>query len=478
MAIVGRQREQEELRRYCDSPRPEFVVIYGRRRVGKTFLVREYFNYSFSFYATGTVGGNMRDQLSAFNGFLRDYGDEHPSAPADWLDAFARLKTLLSRKEVARDPACGKRVVFIDEMPWLDTPRSNFKQALDLFWNGWASTQKDLLLIVCGSATSWIVRNLLRSRGGLHNRVTGRMHLQPFSLAECEQYYDINSIPFSRQEMVEGYMAFGGIPFYLDLIDRRLSLAQNIDRLCFARDGALRNEFEELYRSLFRDANGHIAVVRALNQRKAGLTRKEISAKSGISEGGTLSKTLEELELCGFIRRYSDFTKRKRDALYQLLDPFTLFYLRFMEGRLEDVGTWAAHQGSPGYHAWSGLAFETVCLLHESQLKQALGIQAIASTSSAWRSGNPSAKAQIDLVIDRADGVINACEMKYAQAPYAIDKALEAELRERLAAFRAETGTRKSIRLTMVCPYGVKRNAHWGIVQNEITYDDLFRPSS
>lgn len=475
MAIIGRERERDELQRLCDSPRPEFVAIYGRRRVGKTFLVREFFNYTFSFYATGTVEGSMGDQLRAFNGFLHEYGDTGSEAPSDWLDAFSRLRALLESDRVRRDPACGKRVVFIDEMPWLDTPRSNFKQALDLFWNGWASTQKDLILIVCGSATSWIIRNLLRSRGGLHNRITGRLHLHPLTLPECERYYEVNEIRFARQQMVESYMVFGGIPYYLDLLDRRLSLAQNVDSLCFAPDGALRHEFDELYRSLFRNADGHIAVVRALNRRKAGCTRKEIIERTGIGAGGTLSKTLEELEQCGFVMRYRDFTKKERGAIYQLVDPFTLFYLRFMEGRLEGEGAWEAHQGTPAYHAWSGLAFEMTCLAHEKQLKTALGIQAIASSTSAWRSGDPESKAQIDLLIDRADGVINACEMKYSQVAFAIDKSLDAELRERIEAFRAETGTRKAVRLTMVCPYGVKRNKYWGIVSNEITFEDLFR---
>lgn len=475
MAIIGREKEQGELGRFCDSPRPEFVVVYGRRRVGKTFLVREFFNYTFSFYATGTVEGSLGDQLRAFRGFLNEYGDTNPDVPSDWLEAFSRLRALLENAGVKRDPACGKRVVFIDEMPWLDTPRSNFKQALDLFWNSWASTQRDLLFIVCGSATSWIIRNLLRSRGGLHNRITGRLHLQPFTLSECERYFEANAISFSRDQMVEAYKVFGGIPYYLDLLDRRLSLAQNVDRLCFARDGALRHEFDELYRSLFRNADGHIAVVRALNQRRAGCTRKEIVGKSGLAAGGTLSKTLEELEQCGFIRRYRDFTKKERGAIYQLVDPFTLFYLRFMEGRLEGEGAWAAYQGTPAYYAWSGLAFEMVCLVHEQQLKAALGIQAIASTSTAWRSDSAESKAQIDLLVDRADGVINACEMKYAQAPFAIDKALDAELRERIETFRTETGTRKAVRLTMVCPYGVKHNKYWGIVSNEITFEDLFR---
>lgn len=494
MRIIGRKREQRELRRYCESGRPEFVVVYGRRRVGKTFLVREYFGNSFAFHATGIAGGNAAVQLRSFCGSIREHGGAAEVAK-DWFDAFDQLKALLQRDDVPRDGIGGKRVVFIDEMPWLDTPRSNFRSALELFWNGWASAQPDILLIVCGSATSWVIKNLLKERGGLHNRVTGRLHLEPFTLGECEEYYRQNGVAMTRNQMIESYMVFGGIPFYLDLFDRRLGLVQNVDRLCFAPSGQLRGEFDELYRSLFKHADRHVKVVRALAKRTSGATRAEIERAAKIAGGGTLTETLDELEQCGFVRRYRDFTKPSRDAVYQLIDPFTLFYLRFMEGT-DDERFWSNHLGDAGYRSWSGRAFELVCLLHTAQMKEALGISGISTSACAWRSAtsgsNPAADpgqpadldlgthgpgtrgAQIDLLLDRADGVVNVCEMKFSQSEFVIDKAYDQVLRNKLAVFAAETGTHKALHLTMVTSCGVARNQYAGIVQSEIVGDDLF----
>lgn len=473
MSIVGRKREQRELARYGESPRSEFVVVCGRRRVGKTFLVREYFGNTFAFYATGVAGGNMAVQLRSFAGSLKDHGAESGTV-RDWFDAFDELRTLLQRDDVARDAVSGKRVVFIDEMPWLDTPRSNFKSALELFWNGWASAQRDILLIVCGSATSWVIDNLLKERGGLHNRVTGRLVLEPFTLAECEEYYRQNGMALTRQQVVENYMVFGGIPFYLDLMDRRLSPAQNIDRLCFSRVGALRDEFDELYRSLFKHADRHIAIVRALARRLKGMTRSQIEGHTCVASGGTLTGALEELEQCGFVRKYRDFTKRTRGAVYQLVDPFTLFYLRFMEEN-GDERYWMSHLGDARYRAWSGLAFEMVCLSHVEQMKAALGVSGVSVGACAWHSEKADPGAQIDLLLDRADGVVNVCEMKFSQAEFAIDRAYDLALRNKLQAFAAETGTRKALHLTLVTTYGLARNQYAGIVQNELTLDDLFQ---
>lgn len=475
MLIIGRKQEQDELRRYSESDRPEFVVVYGRRRVGKTYLVKEFFNNEFSFFATGVLEGDMSVQLRSFGGSLREHGDDTPSMPSDWFEAFERLKALLQRDDVARDAASGKKVVFLDELPWFDTPRSNFRQALDLFWNGWASSQPQVMLLVCGSATSWIVGNLLQSRGGFHNRLTGRIPVEPFTLSECDEYFTVKGMASSREQVVMSYMAFGGVPYYLDLLDRRLSVAQNIDNLCFAKRGALRHEFDELYRSLFSNAERHLSVVRALASRKGGLTRKEIEAKTSIAGGGTLTKTLSELEQCGFVRKYHDFTRRENSAYYQLVDPFTLFYLTFMDKLSTDAaGTWLEGIGTPRRNAWAGHAFELVCLWHVAQMKSALGVSGISADVCAWRSRDSDPGAQIDLLISRGDGVVNVCEMKYSDGQFAIDKAYDQSLRNKLATFASETGTKKALQLTMVTMNGVLRNKYWGTVQREITADDLF----
>ena len=470
MAIVGRVREIDRLMRLCESPRAEFAVVYGRRRVGKTYLIREFFKNSFAFYATGVAGGNARVQLAGFNESLRRAGGV---AAGDWFEAFRELVRLLERDNVSRDAVSGKRVVFIDEMPWLASPRTDFMPAFELFWNQWGSAQRDLLLIVCGSASSWIVKNLFKNRGGLHNRVTARIWLEPFTLAECEEYYRVNGHVLSRAQMIEIYMVFGGIPYYLDLLDRRCGLVQNIDNLCFSRSGELTSEFDELYHSLFRKADHHVAIVRTLGTKAKGLDMQEISNATGIAKGGTLTSLLDELEASGFIRRYAPFEKKRRGSLYQLVDPFSLFYLKFMDKRAPS-DFWSKNHQTSRVNAWRGYAFELVCLLHERQIRQALGIAAVSADVCSWRSQDSDPGAQVDLVIDRADGIINLCELKWSQGEYAINKAYDLQLRNKLVAFSQETRTKKALHLTMVTPFGVKRNAYHGVLQSEITADALF----
>ena len=471
--LIGRKEALFELDRLCETPRSEFAIVSGRRRVGKTYLVREYFGYEFAFYTTGIAGGNARAQMTSFNKSLRKYGSEEPPA-RDWFEAFGQLEQLLAGPDIHREETGGKRVVFIDEMPWLDAPRTDFLMALELFWNSWGSAQKDLLLIACGSATSWIIKNIFKNRGGLHNRVTARIALEPFTLKECEEYYRANGFVLSREQMIESYMVFGGVPYYLDMFHRRLGLVQNIDRLCFARQGALRAEFDELYHSLFKNAERHVSIVRTLARRRGGLTRAEISAKSRVANGGTLTKTLEELEACGFIRKYREYSKRKNEATYQLIDPFTLFYLHFMEDQTNEH-FWSENYQGTMVRAWEGYAFELVCLLHVDQIRASLGVQGVAFDVSSWRSAHTEPGAQIDLVIDRRDGVINLCEMKFWRESYEISRKYDEELRHKREAFLAETGTHKSLHLTMVSPYGVKHNAYWQTIQGEITAEDLFR---
>lgn len=336
MALVGRRREVQELKRLAGTGRPELLVVYGRYRVGKTHLIREYHRDAFAFDASGIASGGKAEQLRRFQLSLKRAGAPVDKVPNDWFCAFDTLRVFLESGRARRDPESRRLVVFIDELPWLDTPKSGIVPAFDYFWNTWGSARNDLLLIVCGSATSWITRKLFHRRGGFHNRMTARVHLEPFTLQECEQLMQLNGFSITRQLVAEAYMTFGGIPFYLRLLDPRLGLDRAIDRMCFESDGPLRNEFDELYHSLFRGGEHHIAVVRALTKRRCGLTRTEISKTSSIPSGSTLTKTLEELELCGFVRRYRDFTRQSRDPLYQLIDHLTLFWLRFCEGERDE----------------------------------------------------------------------------------------------------------------------------------------------
>lgn len=472
MKMIGRVAEQDLLKQCCESPRPEFLVVYGRRRVGKTYLIKEYFNNSFSFYATGLAEQKTRQQLRAFSDSLRLYGHKQKSIPTDWYEAFFCLREILTSDQVQRDAASGKRVVFLDEVPWMDTARSDFRSALDYFWNSWASSQKDLLLIVCGSATSWIIDHLVSDRGSFYNRITRQIHLQPFTLSECRDLLDANGMVMTQQQMLESYMVFGGIPYYLNCLDRRLSLAQNIDALCFQQNGQLYWEYDRLYHSLFKNAEKHLAIIETISASKGGLTRKELVTDPRIGDGEPLTKALRELEQCGFIRKYKNYMKEKQGFYYQLIDPFTLFCLRFRQN--SKVSTWLGFINTPAYYAWCGNAFEMVCLLHIHEIKKALGISGVETTECGWRSTTAKPAAQIDLLIDRADGIINVCEMKYTLDAFDIDAAYEGQLRNKLNAFIGETEPRKAVHLTMVCASGLKPGKHTGIVQNVLSGFQLF----
>lgn len=474
MQIIGRKEEQEIIEECLRSGRPEFLVVYGRRRVGKTYLIKEFFNRSFAFYATGVPNQKTAQQLKFFHQSLLEYGSTETTAPSDWLEAFMRLRHLLEDEGAARDPVSGKLVVFLDELPWMDTARSDFRSALDYFWNSWGSSKQDLLLIVCGSASSWIIRHILADTGGLYNRVTRTIHLAPFTLRECEELFHMNGIEMSRTQILESYMIFGGIPYYLGYYNRRYSLAQNIDALYFRENGPLHYEYERLFQSLFRNAEKHIAIVDTLSKKKFGMTRTEIAGATRINDGGaSLTAVLSELSQCGFIRKYQDYTRAKNGARYQLTDPFLLFnaYVRSKQ----NLPSWTAFTGTAGYHAWCGLSYELVCLLHTPQIKQTLGIAGVDSSEFAWRSTSSHRGAQIDLLIDRMDNVINLCEMKYSQGEYRMTASDEKSMLNKKAAFVEETKTKKSVHLTMVAANGLARNPYAGIFQSVITGADLFQ---
>ena len=471
--MIGRTEEARLLKDIARQDRSQFVVVYGRRRVGKTFLVRETFDYRFAFTHTGMESASMETQLASFHEDLLDQGAETSPRPKSWLEAFSLLKKFLkSRPE-------GRKVIFLDELPWMDTPKSGFVPALENFWNGWCSARRDILLVACGSATSWMAKKILRNKGGLFNRAGRTIFLEPFTLGQCEEFVREQGLAMDRREITEGYMAFGGSPYYWSLLDPRRSMAQNIDRMCFSASGELVPEFKRLYASVFNRPERFLKIVSALAERQCGLTRAEISVATGLPETGLLTDALEDLELSGFIRRFEPIGAKKKGTVFQLMDCFTLFHLRFMAGRpAARGGFWTTSVDTPACAAWEGLAFERVCFWHEEQIKAALGISGVSSTVCAWRGhgegGAP--RAQIDMLIDRRDGVVNVCEIKFSSVPFSIDARYAESLRNKIATFKEAAAPRKSVHLTFITAEGLKRNSHSGMVQSEVTLDDLFRP--
>ncbi|MGB1241510.1 MAG: AAA family ATPase [Chitinophagales bacterium] len=470
--FIGRKKEWRKLEELKNSSRSEFVAVYGRRRVGKTVLIREVFQNAFTFQATATANVPTKLQLLNFYTALENHrnGLGKNDLPTTWFEAFQQLIAYLEKSKEE------KKVIFLDELPWFDTPKSYFVQSLEHFWNSWAAARNDIILVVCGSAASWMINKLINHKGGLHNRVTQRIHLQPFNLKETEALLKVKNKAITRYQVLQLYMVFGGVPFYLEMVSQKLSAVQNIENICFAEDGALRTEFDNLFKALFSKAERHIAIVQAIATKTKGLTREEIIEATGLSKGGGTTRILEELEKSGFIRKYMPFQRKKRNSLYQLIDSYTLFYLRFIKNSNPyDQNNWVNAIDSPSYRAWSGYAFEQICLYHLQQIKEALSIGGVISHSSAWRSKTSKKGAQIDLVIDRRDQVINLCEMKFSISPFVITKAYANQLQQKISTFREETETKKAIYLTMITTYGLKQNSYAvNLVQNNLTMEALF----
>ena len=464
--IIGREAEQEILRQRIESDAPELIAIYGRRRVGKTFLVRRYFNDKFSFYCTGIYQGTKKEQLGEFNRQLEYYSGRKWKVAKDWFDAFAQLREYL-------ESLTGNKpiVVFLDELPWMDTHKSRFIKAFEYFWNAWGATNSRLKLIVCGSATTWMRENVLSDKGGLYNRTTRSIYLAPFTLHETEQYLLSRGIRWNRYQIAECYMILGGTPLYLQMLERGLSLTQNIDNLFFVQNAPLAREYDFLFRSLFNEAMVHRQIIETLASKVVGMTRLELIAAAKIEDSGLLTKALRNLTDCDFIRQYTAFGKSERGTIYQLTDLFALFHLRYVKGyRGQDEHHWQNMIDSPSRRVWSGYSFEQLCLHHIRQIKQKLGITGVQSDVCAWKGEG----GQIDLLIDRRDQTINLCEMKFSQGEFEITKQYDEHLRNRAESFRSATKTRKALHQTFVTTYGVKQNMYRGNIQSEVRLDDLF----
>ena len=468
--LIGREEETRLLKEYLSSDRSEFIVVYGRRRVGKTFFVRKVIGEHVSFSLTGMENASMRDQLSNFFFTLRRV---YPAAvqPKSWIEAFDELQTYIEGLPK------GRKILFIDELPWLDTVRSHFIAALERFWNGWADARSDIKLIVCGSATSWMIDNIINNRGGLHNRKTHQIFVAPFTLDESRRYFKKYGFGFAKKEIAECYMVMGGVAYYYSLMNSKESVAQNIDRLMFSANGELKGEFEILYRSLFKKAGDHIAIVTALANKGKGLTRKQILEIAKLNNNQKFTTTLAELEKSGFIRSYIPFGEKKRDVLYQLIDAFTLFHFNYSTAnKYQNESFWTDSMNSPRYRAWSGFSFEMLCLNHVRQIKQALGISGIQSRVCCWLSKQEEGEkgAQIDLLIDRADNTVNLCEIMFSQAEFEITKTVADNINNKLERFVEQTKTRKSVILTTITSFGLKKNKYSGQIQRQLTIEDLF----
>ncbi len=472
--IIGRKAEQEILQTAMQSRQPELLAVYGRRRVGKTYLIRQYFSKELVFACSGQLNSSTPQQLYNFTNQLHHHfpSVKTPVPPGDWQQAFALLWERLSALESKT-----KKVIFLDELPWLDTHKSGFLAAFDYFWNMHAATRSDFIVVICGSAASWIIKKVVNSKGGLHNRITKRIRLLPFTLHETEAYLQHRNINLNQYQLLQLYMTMGGIPHYLNAVRRGQSVSQIIEEVCFEKDGLLNTEFDNLYAALFSSSERHVQVIQALARKNKGITRNELLETGKIVTGGGISTVLDELTESGFIEKFVPFEHKNRDSIYRLIDEFSLFYMRFMKPGKIQKGGWMAQAETPAYRSWCGYAFENICIKHFRQIKAALGIAGVESSRLSWlaKGDENSRGAQVDMLIDRRDQTINICEMKFNTTEFTIDKKYAGELENKTAAFLRDTETRKTLLLTLITTYGVRDNIYKEqLVDSEIRMGALF----
>ncbi len=480
--IAGRWEEQDIFNKILNSKKAEFIVVYGRRRIGKTYLIKTYFRKHICFEISGMYRIPLKTQLKNFAQSLAKSSGTNiiPAPPESWLDGFHQLENYLESPIIKRRKS--KQVIFLDELPWLNSPRSEFLSSLENFWNSYGSQKKNLILVVCGSAASWMIQKIVKAKGGLHNRLTRQIRLLPFTLKETADYFNFRKIKLTRYQIVQLYMAFGGVPFYLKQVERGMSVPQVIDKACFTKDGALRYEFDKLYTSLFDQSNFHEKIVGLLARKNKGLTRNEILTSAGLKTGGTATAIMNELQESGFIDSYIPFGKSSKDQLFKLSDEFTKFYFDWIEPlgkRTPGSGYWIKNQNQPATNTWAGFTFESLCLKHIPQIKNALGITMVETTESVWRyqpKKNDQEKGfQIDLIIDRKDATINLCEIKFSVNEFTIDAEIAKDLRARRELFKSLTGTKKSVLNTLITTFGLKQNEYaLEQVDSEISVDELF----
>ncbi len=485
--LIGRKSEVKKLNEYYNSSAAELIALYGRRRVGKTFLIDEVFEGRISFRHAGLspIDANdkpakrkrqsrMKDQLSHFYRSLIEYGWTSPKEPKSWQEAFYMLEDLLNEKYGRTD----RILVFIDEIQWLDTPRAKFMTGFEAFWNGWACHRKNVCVIVCGSSSSWVLDHVINNHGGLYNRVTHEIKLSPFCLNECERFFASRDVMMSRYDIVQSYMMVGGIPYYLQYFEKENSLSQNIDRIFFADNAVLRDEYDRLFSSLFVNPETMKTIIGALFTKRRGLSRKELTSRTGIKDSGELSKQLKALISGDFIIAYDSFGNGKAETFYKLVDPFCNFYLEFIMGKKRTgQQNWVNMDDTPTVRTWKGYSFENVCWNHRRQIKEALRIGGVSTTESLWskRGTKELQGTQIDMIIERKDHVVNMCEMKFYGDDYEVNLEDHKTLERRKKLLREIIPKKAIVHSTLVTTYGLVRNGYHSDFVNVIIMDDLFK---
>lgn len=484
--LIGREREIQVLESLAKSNKAELLAIYGRRRIGKTFLIRKYFSSKWIYFEmTGIKGGSRSQQIRAFTRKLQQTfkNVSIKTLPKTWFEAFEILEDAIQNTQ----KTC-KITLFLDEFPWMDTHKSDLLKAFEYLWNSTLSNDSRVITILCGSSVSWMVRKIIQNKDGLYGRLTAQIRLRPFTLKEIEKYCIANRIQLDRKQIVELSMALGGIPKYLSYIKPGMSASQIIQRLCFTPSAPLTTEFQALYESLFDDYHLHVQIIELLARSTVGLTVTQISEKMGKEKGGNISRALRELIASSFVQFIPFYGRKTRDGRYRVIDEYSYFYLNWIQDAMynydESISQsyWIRQQSTPKYKSWAGYVFETICMRHIRQIIKSLELTVVAEKASYWSYFPKNSKergGQIDLVIDRADQCINLCEIKFWNSEFVVNELYGKALNQRRDIFREDVKTKKTLFNTLITPYGARDNQHYlSSVDNQLTLNALFLEDS
>ncbi len=471
MKLIGREEEQAIFKNAMYSTKSEMIAVIGRRRIGKTFLIRKYFEKDIVFEFTGVYKGTIADHKSIFSkAYLRHF-NKPVSDLKNWFDIFDHIETAVNKIKKKN-----KKVIFLDELPWMGGSNSQFIKALSYFWNSWVSKREDIVLVLSGSSTSWMIKKIFNDKGGLYNRTTQRIYLKPFTLKETEQFLKYKKCHFAKPTIADIYMVLGGIPYYLELIESNDSVAQIVDKLFFRKSASLKSEFAELFNSQFEKADIYQLIASLLAKHHYGLKRNQLLKLIKVDSGGNFTKALDDLEKAGFITAYIPFGNISKEKTYKLTDLFVLFYLKYVDSKGK-INQWKKIVNTPIWKVWSGFAFENVCMNHIEQIEKALRIDGINTSVSSWSHvGNDEMQgAQIDLLIERADKIINLCEIKYYNDKFIVTKEMMEKIKLKISSFRYFTKINDTIFPTIICPQGLQPNKYSGeFSQNIVQLHHLF----
>ncbi|MFH1831150.1 MAG: ATP-binding protein [Pseudomonadota bacterium] len=424
--FVGRHNYLKKLENIWNQHKVGLISIYGRRRVGKTELIRVFSRNKAAWIFEAIEGENTASQIKHFLNQLSQFTKEpylRDLDYKDWPPVFDLLSNKIKQKK--------DLIVAFDELSWMAARKTKLISYIKYYWDKEWKYHPHLLLILCGSVASWMVKNVVRSNA-LYGRISENILLDPLKPFEVAEFIGKKR---GKKEILEYLLSFGGIPKYLEEMDFNQSIQINIDRTCFSASGFFVDEADKIFYNQFKETHIYKQIVRCLSE--SSLPLKDISQKIKIPSGGGLKRYLDNLISAGIVDSINDIRNFKLGKVprYYMIDELMRFHLQFVSPNISEIKH--THSASRfdkftknKWHPFMGNAFERFCLKHRYLIAQILGFDSKVTACGSLLNNNRNG-FQYDLVYLRSDGVVSLCEIKYLSDKPGTDliKEMEAKLR-------------------------------------------------